>query len=127
VALLLSLIVDASLLRTYVKHSNEQAAATELTDTLMPILAKAVSIKRDAVCTRNGFIAGPSTLESDKIACAQVGDFRVLNVTVDRSYAVIFKARSETEVVQAVRNGESITIIDGETTVDQLRDAFSAK
>jgi hypothetical protein len=128
VALIVALIGDVTALRAYTKYSNEQQAATEITEALKPILANAVSIKRDAICTRNGYIAGERTLESDKIACAQVGDFRVLNPSLDRSSVMVFKARSETEVVQVIRNGyEAITLIDGETTVDQLKTAFLAK
>lgn len=127
-AVVLSLIVDGSALHAYVKHSNEKFADAELTEALKPVLSKAVSIKRDAVCTHNGFIAGSDTLERDKIACAQVGDFRVLNPGTDRSSVYIFKARSATEVVQVVRFGyAAISIIDGETTVDQLKTAFDVK
>jgi hypothetical protein len=126
-AIIIALVVDVSALRAYVNHSREEQVATELTETLKPILAKAVSIKRDAICTRNGYIAGERTIESDKIACAQVGDFRVLNPSIDRNEVIIFKARSETEVVQVTRIYEAITLIDGETTVDQLKTAFSAK
>lgn len=122
------MIADGSALHAYVKSSNEQLAANELSEALKPVLAKAVSVKRDAVCTNNGFIAGSDTVEKDKVACAQIGDFRVLNPGIDRSSVYIFKARSETEVVQVVRHGyAAISIIDGETTVDQLKTAFSVK
>lgn len=60
--------------------------------------------------------------------CAQVGDFRVINPGIERSSVYIFKAHSETEVVQVTRNTyEGISIVDGETTVDQLKTAFSVK
>jgi hypothetical protein len=127
-ALAVSLIVDASILKVYVGHEAEERADKEMSETLKPVLAKAVGLKRDAVCTNNGYIANADTLDRDKIACAQVGEFRVLNPGIDRSSVYIFKARSETEVVQVIRNGyESIRIIDGDTTVDQLKTAFSVK
>lgn len=127
-ALAVSLIVDASLLKVYVDHEVEDRDTTALTETLKPVLAKAVSLKRDLVCTNNGYIASAETLDRDKIACAQVGDFRVLNPGIDRSSVYVFKVRSETEVVQVIRNGyESIKIIDGETTAYQLKTAFSVK
>lgn len=127
-AIIVALVVDVSALRAYVNHARDEQVAAELTEKLKPILAKAVSIKRDAICTRNGYIANDRTIESDKIACAQVGDFRVVNPSLDRNSVVVFKARSESEVVQVIRVGyEAITLIDGETTVDQLKAVFSTK
>jgi hypothetical protein len=127
-AFAVALVIDASALQAYKAHANEQLANKEMNQSLLPVLAKAVSLKRDAVCTNNGYIAGTETLDRDKIACAQIGEFRVLNPGIDRSSVYIFKVRSETEVVQVIRNGyESIRIIDGDTTVDQLKTAFSVK
>jgi hypothetical protein len=126
--LVVSLVINVSALHAYVKYSNENLADKELSEALKPVLAKAVSIKREQVCTLNGFIAGPDTLERDKVACGQIGDFRVYNPSFDRTSVYVFKVKSETEVVQVLRNGyESISIIDGETTVDQLKTAFSVK
>ncbi len=126
--LIVALIIDVTALQAYKAYANEQLATKEMSEVLKPILAKAVAVKRDLVCTNNGYIAGDGTLDRDKFACAQVGDFRVLNPGIDRSSVYIFKVRSETEVVQVTRNGyDSIKIIDGETTVDQLKTAFSVK
>lgn len=123
-----SLICDVSALQAYVAHSNEQLADKEMTESLKPVLAKAVSLKRDAVCTYNGYIAGAETLERDKIACTQIGKFRVLNPGIDRSTVYMFRIVSETEVVQVIRNGyDTIRLIDGETTVEELNTVFSIK
>ncbi len=126
-AIVVSLVVNVSAVGSYVTYANGERAEKELSEALKPVLAKAATLQRDLVCTRNGFVAGPQTAESDKISCAQVGDFRVLNPTIDRSQTTIFKVRSPSEVVQVTRNGYHIELLDGVTTVDDLKAAFAVK